>query len=495
MAITIIERPYNIAFSRNPIRYGLLTDSDLNTPGLLMEVEILHRPFVDEIVAFRTIVRLTLIPDSNKRAYIDLQRIMDSLVEYELPTFTVGVTKAYRQLGEYFIKYREVTVADPNTVWADEDRTNFVIKGGLPYERWNGPNFFVNDIPGKNYLTWQRTGRLTGKQEAAWISYFHMDEPVNNVHANFTAYFADESPDAEIVFAFPVATIKKYSLFRILINPDQLFGYYMALSKKIHFFELRIYAGNQPLTGSFSFYIDYTKDYFTEQLNYFNSLGNFESLRILGEVERLSDTGREFAESNPGAGYFNETNLPAQDITLQILEKVICKCNTGWIDNNSDADLLRGLLLSKGVFTHLNKKWLPVNILNKQTEFGFLSGFLRNIPLEWSYAFTNEDFAPSSASLEILRVCPIPEFPTIEREGNDLIVSWNTATEHESYVIELNYNGPPLKKQILFAVGTQVLAKDWGYRLPVSIRMQANCGSNYSQWTELRTYFIIDTEL
>ena len=70
MAVEIIERPGEINFSRNPIRYALRTSTSLVTPGLRVDVRLNYKIFRGP--TYEALIEVPLSPDSNGRVDIDV---------------------------------------------------------------------------------------------------------------------------------------------------------------------------------------------------------------------------------------------------------------------------------------------------------------------------------------------------------------------------------------------------------------------------------------
>ena len=142
--ITLLERPYQVCFSRNPVAYKLQTNTALSTQGLKIDVRLMFRRFGAN--DFIQQIAISLVPDSSGIAEIDFSKVLDSLVDYSLPAITTAVPeRAFDQVGEFYVGYREITTAAPNPAWTTDSSTIRVIKGGLPYEKWQGPNYFINN--------------------------------------------------------------------------------------------------------------------------------------------------------------------------------------------------------------------------------------------------------------------------------------------------------------------------------------------------------------
>src|SRR3954462_14537093 len=137
MAIFIIDEPFEVSWSRNQVRYGIHTDTALDTPSLMLELKLRYRSGNE---LFRDIVTQSLSPDENGNISLDVSFILDSLLTYQLPEVGVNtVQQITTQSGDFYIDYREITSTDANPTWVSTvDKVRKVIKGGLSYESWSG---------------------------------------------------------------------------------------------------------------------------------------------------------------------------------------------------------------------------------------------------------------------------------------------------------------------------------------------------------------------
>ena len=95
--------------------------------------------------------------------------------------------------------------------------------------------------------------------------------------------------------------------------------------------------------------------------------------------------------------YSNEVDAQLRNISTQ--ENFIFKGNVGFEEDPVRQDVLRDLLLSNKHFEYKNNRWVPVIILNEQTDLGPRSLTAFDFPLEWKYAITNENYAPAANAI------------------------------------------------------------------------------------------------
>jgi hypothetical protein len=83
----------------------------------------------------------------------------------------------------------------------------------------------------------------------------------------------------------------------------------------------------------------------------------------------------------------------------RVAEQTSYRANIGVVHGWNLHDLRRELFLSTDIFTRKNNRWWPVNVLDKSADFGPVSAQVKEVPIEWSYAFSNTQYTPESADL------------------------------------------------------------------------------------------------
>ncbi len=481
MAASIIERPYEISFSRNPVRYALSTNTALTTAGLKIQVRLNFQKFSG--VFFETIITLSLTPDSNGHVYVDFSKILDSLVNYQLPEIGLNTpSEAFDQVAKFYIDYREVTTAAPNPSWtSDSANLRYVNKGGLPYQLWQGGNYFINYASDtKPPLTWQKSGRSIGPTENHWLTYLHMGAATTDGKAVVQIVYTDGTYSSLINLLFPGSTVPKYGIYRIPVGVTQLGLADINPAKTIHYYKVWIQADGVDMKAAYEFYVDYRNNYNSAQFNFFNSLGGFDSVRIRGEIEREARYETEIAETTPEAGYYAENDLPPQQFAAQVLEDVVFKGSVGLTDDHYEIDVLRDFRISKGVYEAKYGRWWTVTLLNGSVNLGSVQDAVKDFPVEWTYGILNENYAPD------INIGPLPTCPVV----TDIIygsstLSWTGDPSHVSYIVEIKYyyiGGLPPAIQTIYTTGTSVSVDDLGGLTDVTYRIRAVCAAAYSEW-------------
>src|SRR5207237_3038744 len=129
---------------------------------------------------------------------VNMQAFLHSVLEYQLPGFDAEEKKSWsvtKQTCLYYISYREITDADPDPDWIDNE-VRYAIKGGLDYFKWRGNNFFTNYFnlsDQKPFLTWQLNGRLAAYDERMYLLWLQINDSIVSQYFNVrvTAHYAD----------------------------------------------------------------------------------------------------------------------------------------------------------------------------------------------------------------------------------------------------------------------------------------------------------------
>lgn len=480
--IQLLERPYEVCFSRNPVVYRLKTTTALNTPGLKVDTRVFFRKKADN--DFVQVIANTLTPDSAGLVEIDYSKVMDSMLDYKLPTVSaVTAERAFEQVGEFYIEYREITTAAPNPTWtSDNGNVITVVKGGLPIEKWQGPNYFINR---DGNLTWQKTGRYIGPREKTWMTYLHLGTNNQaNMAMKVNVYFTDGTSMTDAVtVTLPDASVPKYGLYRIPAGA-QLNLKDLDTAKQIHYYTCRIVAGTTNQTVEFRYTIDYRANYSKATLYWFNSLGGFDSVELKGEMGRKVGYDRQYGERTLGGKYYSNNEAPAMQESIRNLEQMTYQGSIGLMDDEDSFDRYRDLTLSVKVMMLRFNRFIPVVITNSSVDLGSDADPVKDFPIEFTPGFVNENYAPD------IRIGELPACPVLTSFSFNVGASqltWGPAiASHVQYVLELWDADRTAVNSIIYQSGTT-------YSVPFSAigwaRVKAVCGFAETPFTDFVYYF------
>lgn len=381
------------------MKYTLHTDTALTTPGLAIEVKLFFA--LIDAGAYTEVITFSLTPDEDGNVSIDWRRIIDSKLSFEIPTTINTIETCYKQTGKIYIKYREVTVALPDPEFAtDADNVFWILKGGLPSHRWHRSKFFTDFSYAQRYfLTWKQSNFKIGINQHSWLTYRHLtDDVLANARVIIELTYTDSTVDQTTVLIPPGAEWKKYGVYRIPAGIINLALDGVNPAKKIVRIRVMPFNNVTALTNNFTLTADYRTFYNTVTMHYFNSLGGFDSQRILGDITPSLQRTFDMAESN--AENDGESSiLPAMQFTQQVEEQMMFRGNAGIFEDEDEQDVLRDLLVSKEVYEYKFEQWYRLNIQNQATELGARSQDILDLAIEWSYGYINESYAPDKLNL------------------------------------------------------------------------------------------------
>jgi len=426
--VLMTERPYEVCFSRNPVVYRFQTDTALSTPGLRIDVRMFHRKF--GAFGFVQIFETSLVPDSAGRVSIDLRKTVDSLIDYKLPLATsIAIQSAFDHAGTVYVDFREVTTAAPSPAWtSDLSNSITVVKGGIPYQQWQGPKYFFNS---NGILTWQKTGRGIGPTEKSWLTYLHLGmNNQENMSAKVNVYYTDGTSTLNAVTLPISGAVPKYGIYHIPTG-SQLALKDLDSAKVIHYYTVRVVAGTTNLTVEFKYVVDYRNTYSVTTLHWFNSLGGFDSIVLRGELNKKTVYERQFAEKMIGDDYYSITQLATMQENIKNQEQESYSGSVGLMDDPDMYDRLRDLMLSNRVWQLKFKRWRPVLITNTNVDLGNEGDSIKDFPVEFTPGYVNESYAPD------IYMGELPSCPLITGLANAAgVITWSSSENHVQYVLE-----------------------------------------------------------
>jgi hypothetical protein len=406
MAITIQKRPYDRNWSGNPMLYQLYSAAAFADATIFFEIAIWFKRR-DE-ADYSSIVTFPFYPVSGT-AKIDVHSIVHRLLEYELPNLTDGFTYenplfAKKMSGFCYIKFREITTLDPDPAWAtDADNARLVVKGGISYEKWRGENYWINyfDV-NKPFLTWQQSGRLADLTERMYLPWLNLtDVTEGSVMMRRKLVFTDGTED----FAFIDFQVLKYDVGYFPAGATQLKLDEVDVTKTIWYWELQVYDVTDPdalvaLSTAFKYELDNRNDYNDVTLNYRNSLGGLDSVRVRGIIEFSQD--RSFTEQDRVvlADYWNDHFINPKRIAVDSTELLIYKGDVGHL-GKEEQDRLRDIHHQREAWQYQQGKWMPMMLLTGNQRLKKSDDKLWGSPIEFAVASGGDNFyTPNSINLE-----------------------------------------------------------------------------------------------
>lgn len=405
MSIVVNKRPYDRNWSGNPIHYTLYSSDAEADTTMWFEYKVFFRR--SDQPDFIDIITLVHKPVSGS-AKIDIQDILDGLMEHELPypASANEYTSPYisqKATGLFYITFREVTpeVGDNEFDESEEATPLFVIKGGINFTKWRGDNYWVNYYdPLKSFLTWQQKNSLhslTERMYLAWLNLTTIYE--GDIKMKRTVKFTDGSEDV----AYLNCPVSKYYIIIFPSGGKQLEIQDIDNTKTIYWWELQIYHMNpnpeEPMSEAFRYYADNRQEYNAITLNYRNSLGGIDSLRIRGVIDYTND--REFTQTERivlhdyFSNYFIKGRIGADNSS----EIQVYKGDAGFLAKE-EQDRIRDIHFKREVWWEQQNKWLPVMITTPSNRLRLSTDKVFAFPVEFSIASGPEFYyTPQSINL------------------------------------------------------------------------------------------------
>ena len=387
--LSITSRPYEICFSTDPIIYTFHTDQPLTTEGLMIEVAIYFCPGAGS--DFTRIYQQPLYPDADGNMAFYAGDLINSLLKYSLPSLVVeAITDMDSQAGRFYLDYREITTATPAPAWtSDNGSIRNVIKGGTAYERWAGSSFFSGYMAAtKPFLTWQASGRLCGASERMYLYYLHMTSATSGINVKVRVVYTDATETISQPLVFPAG--KLYHVYQIPTGIEQL-SLSAPTGKTIYYYEVSVVAGSTVLAAPFRYEIDNRPAYKPIQLNYINSLGGVDSIRLLGVIEPV--LSREAVIAERAQVGINNSDVNARLLNSSITLTGNWSGNSGFVSKNEYEGYL-DIFSSRGIYRVLSGRWIPLVLTSGKTAMPKSTDDLFSLPVEFQTAFTNTSWTP-----------------------------------------------------------------------------------------------------
>lgn len=434
MSITVYKRPNDRCWSGNPIHYQLYSGTAAADATIVFEIKIKFKRA--DAAAYSDIVVLPYNP-VNGYADVDIQDILDSLMDYEVPYIIDPPEYASplfcRQItGLFYIQFREITTIDPDPAWVDTESANelFVIKGGIAFHKWRGNNYWENYFdPLKPFLTWQQSARLASLGERMYVAWLNLtDADPADLRMRRKLVFTDAS-EYTYDHNFPS---NKYDVVYFPAGATQLLLDEVFPTKEIWYWTLQVWNLDTGLPESeeYKYELDNRNDYNGITLNYRNSLGGLDSVRVRGTIEY--NLQREFAQQGHIVqhDYFTGGFISGKIKAANSTELLQYKGDIGHL-NKEEQDRLRDIHLQREVWWEISKKWLPILAMTGSTKKGTTEDQLWGMPIEFAISsggdryYTPDNVDLQDGDLPSIVVCDVViGVPTYVFDDPEYTVNW-----------------------------------------------------------------------
>lgn len=403
--ITLTKRPYSNNFTGNPIVYGFSDPAAITDPTTAFQIKVFAKR--NDASAFTEVIVFTISPNTTGVAEVDISSCLHPLLSYELPLANVGAapTKSDTASLQFYIHYRSINLDTVDVAYVtDESETvRWAHKGGVHPFVFRGNAFFASYVPNyKRFYTWQRNGRYASITEKIWLSWLNkdLDGAPSSIKMKMLVTYTDGSVFNAVTI---VSSITKGSFYYIPVGITENAVLIAGPAKQIWKWQVWLEddsaGGLGILTEKFNFEADWRPDYNSLQLHYRNSLGGFDTIRVLGVIQKgLSYEVSEY-ESSQAPSWVESEIRPALDRTTSATEQLRYKADIGYM-TREDQDRLRDAFLNREVWTIKGNRWCPVKLISGPSELTSTSDFSYEMPIEFSIADSGTDFyTPESVDL------------------------------------------------------------------------------------------------
>lgn len=439
MSIVVTKRPASRCWSGNPIHYTLYSSDAEAEPTNYFEIRIRFQRM--DAPDYVNIITLTYKPVLGT-AKIDIQDILDGLLEYEMPFiehagfFTASQYNSNKATGHAYIQYREITEDDDNPDWVDDesDYDFLVVKGGISWEKWRGDNYWINyfDVV-KPFLTWEKSGCLHSLTERMYLAWLNTTAVyVGDIKIKRTVQFTDGSQD---VVYIDCPCPENYIVY-IPTGGKQLKIDEIDNTKNIHWWELQVYNTGtnpeEPMSGTFRYYLDNRYDYNGTTLNFRNSLGGISSARIRGTIQFDQEFQFTQQEKLVLHDYYLNQYINGRIGIENSTELLMYKGDIGHMEKE-EQDRMRDLHLRREVWQEVQEKWIPIAMLTPSQKLRSTTDKLYPMPVlfcvasggDYYYTPRNINLQEGNSQVGLICTAVIGNLEWEYVPGTGWIITWD----------------------------------------------------------------------
>ncbi len=440
--IIVKKRPYSWSLTGNPIEYRLYSAAALADPSNFFEIRLRYR---NDTTSF--FIELPPIPFSPTDGLLklDICSLLESILKPDLPGYNADektIWPTTKQSCEYYIQYREITVADTDPDWDDSetDYRKFALLGGLNYYKWTGDSFWTEYFAtNQPFLTWQERGRKAAYDERMFLAWLNTNEDAGEPGTQFVALIKVNFTDGSILTDDKGFTCKKGVVNYIPAGASQWDAQALGADKKIWFWTIEVQKyngvdGYDPCSELFKYEADNINDYNKKTLHYRNSFYGIDSVRVLGVIERNLSYQLTEIERIFGPEYILDNALTARKSYADAIEILTWKGDIGHL-GKEEQDRLRDMHLNRELWWWINKKWWPALNISNNIKAGGSKDNRWTMPFEWTMADSGDPFyTPEAAELGEYALAHNVCLADLTLGDIDIDTSGATA------IVEINYN-------------------------------------------------------
>ncbi|MCK9402912.1 MAG: hypothetical protein M0Q26_05905 [Chitinophagaceae bacterium] len=343
-----------------------------------------------------------LKPNGDGKTYLYLSERIDSLLKYILPNTAYVVKDASEQSAELYIRYRQVTKADPNPVWNETETAHVrrVLKGGIEKQMASRNNYFTYQATNKSFFTWMPNNRFVFSDEMVFLSIY-LTGAGFKIHTNVMRIDGVEASEDTAI------DLSQGVFFHLNVSPGILNIAGIAAAYPVRYYEVSILnAANEVIYNAVRFYIEFRPNYASYDLLYHNSLGAAESIRVKGDITWSIERDVQESEGTMDVNDGSATQKNGETADNSITKKDIYKGDIGFL-RTADGKMKRlqealvDILISQSIYHYIDGRWVRARIIQRSVDLRAGSDKKLSFPIEWMLPFNNPVLTPKDISLGI----------------------------------------------------------------------------------------------
>lgn len=468
-----IQQPYPITFSGCPITYSFACAPytfQERKQDIRIKIEIEKEVHID--AGIYTSVKTQLMwPNDTGKISFDISSICDAYLQYSTPRLSIS---SHMPVQSQSARFRMVITLLKDSVAVGTPITTdpiIAIKGGLAYESSNYRKFFEDNIFTQNSpLHYFTNSEIVRQSDTKYMYWVYNKDQEGSPLLRVSFHLADGSIQSYTKTDIFIVT-KKYGIMCTPISLQKLIddSGITSFASPIKSYSVSIVVstilGFNQIVSETTFAVDYRSYYNTTQLFYTNSLGGFDDINILGEIDSAAEYESSMAQQVPPPGGISNAILQPQSISFNS-ETEKFSGSTSFITKNK-VNRLRDLLLSNNVFELKNGQFIPVVINKKTVKFYSSKDNLFSLGIEWQHAFNNQYYTPLG-SISGSGSCPaLLTFFAKQTARGTMQIMWSAPMPYDLVEVTID-NGTPADL--------------------VTVNLSGNSGSQFVNFPNTTTY-------
>jgi hypothetical protein len=413
MAITVLQEPKDLSFSKDPIYFLLRTD-EVAQPNIRIYIKV--KIYNETLASYQDVAPpMSLIPDINGDAVFRIESLLDDFIDTFFPVVPDIVTSI--NCPQFIIEYAESFGEPPVIQSYTQSNEKFILRGGLNVGEYDTVKYF-SDIP-RSYLSTYSDTKVVAPNSIDYL-YFLLEPIFDTTEIQMKVAILMNNGDEFIEYTDKIAATSKRQIVRFsagfyqlglqtLYPPDEVYSY------TCYIIEQNFQRISAPRYFTMDTYLCDSKFFIYE-----NSKGGMDSLTATGKNSSEIEISKRFAEkhlaynyTSQGAKFYNHGSTSTYNTSYS----EIVKSSVGY-KNCDEVNALKDFLLSEKVWEYKIKdgigKFFPVVVTTqKQTIYDDLDRFEHAFEFEFRYAFDYPVLQMDLSLCECCKCCEVVPMPAV----------------------------------------------------------------------------------